>query len=85
MAELSIPAKLEDSLALEDGSRGHPLSSALEFDQREIPNLYSLTADKEFRFSFTDHGVAYGETEASERQAAFAFKVRCVRVYLWWE
>ncbi len=72
---MATPAKLEDYLALEDGNCGHPLSSALEFDQREIPNLYSLTADNEFRFSFTEYSIAYGEKEYSQRQAAVAFKV----------
>ncbi len=76
MAGLTVPAKLEEALALEDGSQGPPLSPALHFDQREVPNLYSCTADGEFRFGFTDNGVAYGETESTQRQAAITFKVR---------
>lgn len=80
MAELTIPAKVEEALALEDGSQGHPLSSALAFDQREVPNLYR-TGDGEFRFSFTEHGVAYGDKEATQRQAAVTFKVRSMLLH----
>lgn len=70
MANLVIPVVLEKNLALQDGSTGGcPISKALQFDQSEVFNLYSITSTGiggELRFSFQEHGVAYNETSASD-------------------
>ncbi len=67
MAALVIPVLLEKNFALGDGSTegGCPISKALEFDQNEVANLYSIGAG-EFKLSFQEHGVAYNETDASD-------------------
>ena len=76
MAGVTVPAILEESLSLEDGTQGPSLAAALQFDQNTISNLYSCTADNgEFCFNFTEKGVAYGEKEATQQQATVTFKV----------
>ena len=67
MAALVIPVALEKNLALGNGSTegGFPLAKALQFDQNEVPNLYSISAG-ELKFHFQEHGVAYSETVASD-------------------
>ena len=65
MAKLTVPACLEKTLSLGDGSAGASISAALHFDQDSVPNLYLCRGD-EFCFSFQEHGVAYHEKEASD-------------------
>ena len=66
MASLVVPAAFEQNLALADGSvTGCPLEKALQLDQGEVPNLYSITGG-EFKLSFQEHGTAYEESEPSD-------------------
>lgn len=67
MACLTIPVTLEQNLALKDGSTdgGCPIASALRFDQNQVPNLYTVS-EGELKFAFQEHGVAYGETSATD-------------------
>ncbi len=67
MEKLCIPVALERNLALLDGSTegGFSIDKALQFDQNEVSNLYSISG-KELRFSFQEHGVAYNETSATD-------------------
>lgn len=74
MAGVTVPASFEQNLNLGDGSAGHPLQSALGFDQAEVPNLYSFRGD-EFCFAFQEHGVAYNESQASDYLVDVSLKV----------
>ena len=67
MANVIIPVQLEKNLALEDGSTegGYPIVRALQFDQSDVTNLYSISGE-ELKFKFQEHGVAYNETEATD-------------------
>jgi hypothetical protein len=72
MASVTIPARIEASLAREDGSAGASLSDVLELGSSQVPNLYSCSPSL-FTFSFQERGVAYGETEASSMKAEATF------------
>lgn len=67
MADLIVPATLEKNLALGDGSTeaGFPIDRALQFDQNEVPNLYTSLGG-ELKFAFQEHGVAYNEKDATD-------------------
>ena len=73
MASVVVPATFEQNLALADGSAcGCPLERALQLDQIEVPNLYSIK-DGEFKLSFQEHGTAYGETDPSDFLVEISF------------
>ena len=75
MASVVVPATFEQNLALGDGSAsGCPLERALQFDQAEVPNLYSVK-EGEFKLSFQEHGTAYNETEPSDFLVETSFAV----------
>lgn len=75
MASVVVPATFEQNLALADGSAcGCPLERALQLDQIEVPNLYSIK-DGEFKLSFQEHGTAYGETDPSDFLVETSFEV----------
>ena len=75
MASVVVPATFEENLALGDGSaNGCPLERALQFNQGEVPNLYSIK-EGEFKFSFQEHGTAYDETEPSDFLVETSFAV----------
>ena len=75
MASVVVPATFEQNLALGDGStNGCPLERALQFDQGEVPNLYSIK-EGEFKLSFQEHGTAYDETEPSDFLVETSFAV----------
>ena len=76
MATVTIPAAFEQRLASSDGSTsgGCPLERALQLDQSEVTNVYSVK-DGQFKFAFQEHGTAYGETEASDYLVEASFGV----------
>ena len=96
MASLVIPATLEKKLALGDGSTedGCPVATALQLDQNEVANLYTISGG-EFKFVFQEHGVAYDESEATNfkievslsiqgyQQPSFSMKVDPSPVQMW--
>ena len=48
---MTVPACLEATLALGDGSKGAPLSKVLQLTSREVANLY-VASPEQFHFSF---------------------------------
>ena len=75
MAAVTVPAAFEKNLTLGDGKIGFSLPQALQLDQRDVPNLYSIGGNV-FTFRFQEHGVAYHETEPSHRSAQASFEVQ---------
>ena len=75
MSQLTVPTRMEPNLVLGDGSAGPSLSTALEFSQDEVANLYSTRGD-EFSFSLDERGVAYREEEVSSRRAEAKLHLR---------
>lgn len=75
MASVVVPATFEQNLALSDGSASEcPFERALQLDQTDVPNLYSIKGG-EFKFSFQEHGTAYGETDPSDFLVEINFDV----------
>ena len=71
---MTVPTKFEDNLALDDGSAGFSLPQLLTLEEKSVPNLYIVKGNI-FAFNFQEHGVAYNETEATERRAQAEFEV----------
>ena len=75
MSSVVVPATFEQNLALGDGSAtGCPFERALQFDQGEVPNLYTIK-EGEFKLTFQERGTAYEETEPSELLVETSFAV----------
>ena len=75
MASVVVPVVFEQNLALPDGSAsGCPFEQALQLDQGEVPNLYSIK-EGEFKLSFQEHGTAYEESEPSDLLVETSFEV----------
>lgn len=74
MASVTVPAVFEKNLALGNGNVGFSLPQALQLDQRDVSNLYSIGGNM-FTFGFQEHGVAYNDTDASSRSAQASFEV----------
>jgi hypothetical protein len=70
----TIPANFEAHLALGDGSAGADVSEVLGLSSSQVVNLYSCGPDQ-FTYSFQEHGVAYGETAATDRKAEVTFSL----------
>jgi hypothetical protein len=73
-AQVTIPANFEAHLALGDGSAGADVSEVLGLSSSQVANLYSCGTDQ-FTYSFQEHGVAYGEAEATGRKAEVTFSL----------
>ena len=96
MSNLEIPVVLEKNFALENGSTegGFPVARGLQLNEDSVDNLYAIS-DGQFKFSFQEHGVAYGETEATdyrvevslpipaEKSTGFTMKVDQRPVQMW--
>ena len=75
MSSVVVPATFEQNLALGDGSAtGCPFERALQFNQDDVPNLYSIK-EGEFKLSFQEHATAYDETEPSDLLVETSFAV----------